>query len=137
MYDPRVVDPMRKELTDIGFVEMRTASEVDEVLQKSTGTVLVVVNSVCGCAAGGARPGITLALRNAKRPALLTTVFAGQDRDATDRARSYFHGYPPSSPCVALLKDGKIVHFVERHQIEGHSPQQISEQLTKAFNSYC
>lgn len=137
MYDPKLVQPMREELTKLGVVELRTPQEVDEMLTKNAGTTLVVVNSVCGCAAGGARPGVALALRHAKKPNNVATVFAGQDKDATDKARSYFVGYPPSSPCFALLKDGKIVQFVPRQEIEGRSPDQIAASLIKAFDAHC
>ncbi len=135
MYDPQIVQPMREELTSVGFEELTTAKDVDNTL--ATGTVLVVINSVCGCAAGNARPGATLAAKNPKRPEKLTTVFAGQDKEATDKARSYFHGYPPSSPSMALLKDGQIVHFISRQQIEGHSPEEIAANLTSAFEQHC
>ncbi len=137
MYDPKMVQPMREELTRLGVVEMRTAHEVDEMLGTTKGTVLVVVNSVCGCAAGGARPGVALALKHPKRPDKITTVFAGQDKEATERARSYFLGFPPSSPSMALLKDGKVIHMINRHDIEGHSPEEIAEQITKAFDTFC
>ena len=137
MYDPKLVQPMREELTSAGVRELRTPEEVDQVLGSNKGTTLVVVNSVCGCAAGGARPGVTMALKHSKKPDLATTVFAGQDREATDRARSYFVGYPPSSPSVALLKDGKIVHMLQRKDIEGHSPQEIAAALTNAFDTHC
>lgn len=128
---------MRKDLTQAGVRELRTAAEVDEALSADTGTVLVVVNSVCGCAAGGARPGVKLALQSAKRPAQLTTVFAGQDKEATERARSYFTGYPPSSPSVALLKDGDCVFMMQRKDIEGRSPEEIAKQLSSAFEKFC
>ena len=137
MYDPRIVDPMRQELTSAGFHELRTAAEVDEKIGKSTGTLLCVVNSVCGCAAGGARPGVKLSLKHAKVPQTLTTVFAGQDKEATDKARSYFVGYAPSSPAVALFKDGKIVELLERRNIEGHSPAEIASQLTALYDKHC
>ncbi|MCB0322218.1 MAG: BrxA/BrxB family bacilliredoxin [Bdellovibrionales bacterium] len=137
MYNPALVQPMREELTRLGIQELTTAASVDEVLGDATGTVLVVVNSVCGCAAGAARPGVALALQHSSRPQKLTTVFAGQDKEATERARSYFVGYPPSSPSVALLKDGEVVHMVHRHDIEGKSPEQIAAQLTQAFDTYC
>jgi putative YphP/YqiW family bacilliredoxin len=107
MYDPALVQPMREELTKIGVIEMRTPSEVDEILSQKSGTVMVIVNSVCGCAAGGARPGVALALNHAKKPSHVTTVFAGQDKEATEQARKYFLGYPPTSPSIGLLKDGK------------------------------
>jgi putative YphP/YqiW family bacilliredoxin len=137
MYDERLVQPMRSELTRIGFREMRTAEEVDTTLKDAKGTTLVVVNSICGCAARNARPAVTLALRNAARPDLLTTVFAGQDPDAAQRARAYFVGYPPSSPSIALLKDGKLVFMLERWQIEGRPAPAIAEDLVEAFNQYC
>lgn len=138
MYDPRLVQPMREELVQAGVKELRTAAEVDQVLSEQGGTVLVVVNSVCGCAAGGARPGVIKALQaTSKKPQHLTTVFAGQDREATDRARSYFKGYPPSSPSVALLKNGQVVHMVERTDIEGHSPDEIAQNLVTAFERHC
>jgi putative YphP/YqiW family bacilliredoxin len=137
MYPEEFVQPMREELTRIGFKELRTAAQVDEVLTKPSGTVLVVVNSICGCAAGRARPAVAMALENKARPEVLTTVFAGQDTDATTRARGYFAGYPPSSPSVALLRDGKVVYMLERKDIEGRDPYGIAEDLTKAFNQYC
>ena len=137
MYPEEMVRPMREELTRVGFREMRSAEEVDSVLGSARGTALVVVNSICGCAAGRARPGVILALRNAARPVLLTTVFAGQDADATERARSYFAEYRPSSPSVALLRDGKTVFMLERHQIEGRMPEEIAADLTRAFDLFC
>jgi putative YphP/YqiW family bacilliredoxin len=137
MYPEEMVRPMREELTRVGFREMKTAEEVDQVLGAARGTTLVVVNSICGCAAGKARPGVILALRNAARPELLTTVFAGQDAEATARARGYFSEYRPSSPSVALLRDGKTVFMLERHQIEGRMPEQIAAELTKAFDNFC
>jgi putative YphP/YqiW family bacilliredoxin len=138
MYPEQIVAPMRQELVDAGFEELRTSEQVDGVLTKDNGTVLVVVNSVCGCAAGTARPGVRLALDKAdKKPALLTTVFAGNDAEATARARSYFAPYPPSSPAMALFKDGKLVHFIERHHIEGRSAEMIADNLLMAFDQYC
>jgi putative YphP/YqiW family bacilliredoxin len=137
MYPDEFVAPMRHELTSIGFQELRTPEEVDALLTKSTGTVLVVVNSICGCAAGRARPAVAMALENKARPEVLATVFAGQDTDATTQARTYFTGYPPSSPSVALLRDGKLVYMLERREIEGRDPFAIAEDLTKAFNQYC
>ena len=137
MYDERLVQPMRQELTRIGFREMRTADEVDSTLKDAKGTTLVVVNSICGCAARNARPAVALALRNAARPDHLTTVFAGQDPDAAQRARAYFTGYPPSSPSIGLLKDGKLVFMLERWQIEGRPAPDIAEDLVDAFNQYC
>ena len=116
-YDPRLVQPMRAELTSIGFEEMLTPQDAEAVLQSNEGTLLVVVNSVCGCAAGKARPGVTAALRHDKRPERLATVFAGMEIDATDKVRGYFPGYPPSSPQIALFKNGTLVHMLERHDI--------------------
>src|ERR671930_225482 len=126
IYDERLVAPMRQELTRIGFEELRTPEAVDEKLKNAKGTTLVVVNSICGCAARNARPAVALALKHNKKPESLTTVFAGQDVDATSRARSYFDGYPPSSPQIALFKDGKLVFMLERHQIEGRSADAIA-----------
>ena len=137
MYDERLVAPMRQELTRLGVKEMRTPEEVDETLKDAKGTTLVVVNSVCGCSARMARPAVSIALQNAKKPDAVTTVFAGQDADATDRARSYFTGYPPSSPQIGLLKDGELVFMLERWQIEGRSPEEIAHDLVNAFNRYC
>lgn len=136
-YDERLVAPMREELTRIGFKEMRSAQEVDAVLGKEKGTVLVVVNSVCGCAAGMARPGIALALHNKNLPDHLTTVFAGQDIEATAKARGYFGDIPPSSPSMALFQDGKIVWFLPRHQIEGRTADQVANSLVQAFEKFC
>ena len=137
MYDERYVTPMRQELTQLGIEEMRTAGEVDAKLRNSQGTTLVVVNSVCGCAARNARPAVAKAIQHDTRPDALTTVFAGQDIDAVQRARSYFTGYAPSSPQIALLKDGKIVYMLERHQIEGRSADAIAADLVGAFDKYC
>ena len=137
-YDERFVAPMREELTRLGVEEMRTSEEVDAKLEGASGTTLVVVNSICGCAARNARPAVALALRAGSRgPDTLTTVFAGQDIEATARARSYFTGYQPSSPQIALLKDGRVVFMLERHQIEGRSADAIAEDLTEAFERYC
>lgn len=137
MYPEEMIRPMRQELTNIGFRELRTTDEVDNALKQPKGTVLVVVNSICGCAAGRARPAVAKALTNSARPETLTTVFAGQDREATDRARSYFTGYAPSSPSIALLRDGKIVFMLERNQIEGRDPYSIAKDLTGAFDRFC
>lgn len=137
MYPEEFVAPMREELTAIGFRELRTPEDVDAALAHTPGTTLVVVNSICGCAAGKARPGVATALQNANRPDNLTTVFAGQDREATDRARSYFTGYPPSSPSIALLRDGKLIFMMERRDIEGRDPYSIADDLTRAFDQYC
>jgi putative YphP/YqiW family bacilliredoxin len=128
---------MRRELTDIGVREMKTAEEVDGVLGAHSGTALVVVNSMCGCAARNARPAVASALQHAKQPELLATVFAGQDPEATNRARSYFTGYPPSSPSIGLLKGGKLVFMLERHQIEGRSAEDIAVDLVSAFDKHC
>ena len=137
MYPDEFVAPMRHELTSIGFQELRSPEDVDALLTKSTGTVLVVVNSICGCAAGRARPAVAMAIENKARPDVLATVFAGQDTDATTQARCYFTGYPPSSPSVALLRDGKLVFMLERKDIEGRDPYGIAEDLTKAFDRFC
>jgi len=128
---------MRQELVEIGFLEMRTPADVDAQLQNPTGTTLVVVNSICGCAAGRARPGVALALGHAVRPQRLTTVFAGQDREATARARTYFQGYPPSSPQIALFKDGNLAFMMQRHEIEGRDAPEIAAHLVQAFEKYC
>lgn len=137
MYPEEMVQPMREELTRLGFREMKTSQEVDAVLDGAKGSVLVVVNSICGCAAGKARPGVALALKHPARPDVLATVFAGQDSEATARARSYFAEYPPSSPSMALLRDGKSVFMLERYQIEGRMPEEIAGELTKAFDRFC
>ena len=137
MYDERFVTPMREELTRLGVEELRTPDEVDARLKDSKGTTLVVVNSICGCAARMARPAVAMALQNATKPNHLTTVFAGQDADATNRARGYFTGYPPSSPQIALLKDGEVVFMLERWQIEGRSANAIAEDLVSAFDEHC
>ncbi len=136
-YPEMMVAPMREDLVRIGFEELRTSDEVDQALQDETGTTLLVVNSVCGCAAGAARPGIFLSLQGEARPSKLTTVFAGQDLDATERAREYITGYPPSSPSVALFKEGQLVWFLERHRIEGSSPHQIADALQSAYAEHC
>ena len=138
MYDERLVTPMRQDLTNVGFRELRTAEEVDAALKNARDSVLVVVNSVCGCAAGRARPGIKLALQQTtKKPAQLLTVFAGQDADATQKARGYFEGNPPTSPQVALFKDGRLAYLMQRHQIEGRDAPEIAEDLVAAFEKYC
>jgi putative YphP/YqiW family bacilliredoxin len=137
MYDERLVAPMRRELTRLGVEELRTAEAVDATLTRPDGTTLVVVNSVCGCAAANARPAVALALRHSVRPDHATTVFAGQDTEATQRARSYFTGYPASSPAIALLKRGKLAFMLERHDIEGRSADAIAADLTAAFDRYC
>jgi putative YphP/YqiW family bacilliredoxin len=136
-YDERFVAPMRAELTRLGIRELRTEDEVDSALRDTRGTTLVVVNSICGCAARNARPAVALALAQGKKPASLTTVFAGQDVEATTRARSYFTGYRPSSPQIALLKDGGVAFMLERHQIEGRDAASIAADLSNAFEAHC
>jgi putative YphP/YqiW family bacilliredoxin len=137
-YDPVMVQPMRDELTSIGFDELMTAKEVDEFFADKTGTSFLVINSVCGCAAGMARPSVKIALdRASKKPNRIATVFAGQDLEATQKARGYFADYPPSSPSMALLKDGEVVHFVPRHHIEGREAQEIAAELVGIFESHC
>ena len=137
MYPELMVVPMREELTRLGVQELRTASEVDAVLKNQPGTVMVVVNSICGCAAGRMRPAVRIALEHAVRPDRIVTVFAGQDRDATEQARSYFAGYQPSSPSVALLRDGQLVFMLERHDIEHREAEDIAADLTGAFSKFC
>jgi putative YphP/YqiW family bacilliredoxin len=136
-YPEEVIRPMREELTRLGVQELRTPEAVDETLKNSNGTIMVVVNSICGCAAGKARPGIAMALQNEIRPDKVATVFAGGDIEATERARSYFTGYGPSSPSIGLLKDGQLVYMMERHQIEGRGPEQIAFELKQAFEKHC
>ena len=136
MYPDFFIAPIRDELTRLGMIELRTTEQVDNTLSKE-GTVMVVVNSVCGCAAGKARPGVALALEHGVKPDVLATVFAGADVEATERARSYFTGYPPSSPAVALLKDGKLIYLMERHQIENQEAPAIARELTDAFDKHC
>ncbi len=135
-YSELMVGPMRQDLVRIGFKELRTPQDVEGLLE-TEGTVMVAVNSVCGCAAGALRPALALAVQGPFRPQLLTTVFAGQDTEATEKAREYFVGYPPSSPSVAILRNGELVHMMERHQIEGRSPQEIAADLQAAFESHC
>ncbi len=137
MYPEEMVRPMREELTQIGFREMRSPDEVKAVLGGSKGAALVFVNSICGCAAGKARPAVALALRHPVQPDLLTTVFAGQDKEATAAARAYFAEYEPSSPSIALLRDGKAVFMLERRQIEGRMAEEIATDLEEAFDRYC
>lgn len=137
MYPRELVMPMAQDLTDYGFEALESPEEVTDVLENSDGTVLVVVNSVCGCAAANARPAAKLSLQNDKKPDKLVTVFAGVDKDATDKARSYMLPYPPSSPSIALFKDGKLVHMIERHNIEGRTAYMIADNLTAAFDEYC
>ena len=136
MYPPELVRPMREDLTRAGFSELHTAPEVEEALKKE-GTTLVVVNSVCGCAAANARPGASLSLQNDKKPDHLVTVFAGVDADAVNAARAHMVPFPPSSPSMALFRNGELVHMLERHHIEGRNAQIISENLKGAYNEYC
>jgi putative YphP/YqiW family bacilliredoxin len=136
-YDPALVQPMRDELTRLGARELSTTEEVDRALGPGSGTVLVVVNSVCGCAAQNARPAVALAIEHAVRPDDMVTVFAGQDVEATARARSYFAGYRASSPSIAVLQDGEVAFMLERHQIEGRSAEAIAADLTAAFDQFC
>ena len=136
-YPEMMIQPMREELTRLGVEELKTPEAVDATLQNANGTVMVIVNSVCGCAAGKARPGIALALQHDALPDKVVTVFAGGDIEATEKARGYFTGYQPSSPSIALLKDGKLVFMMERRQIEGRYAEQIAEELKKAFDQHC
>jgi putative YphP/YqiW family bacilliredoxin len=136
-YPEIMIRPMREELTRLGFEELKTAAQVDDAVQHANGTLMVVVNSICGCAAGKARPGVALALQHDVRPDRVATVFAGADIEATERARNYFTGYPPSSPSIALLKNGQLVYMLERHQIEGRGPNEIAQELTRAFDQHC
>src|SRR5579863_5248761 len=137
MYPEILVAPMREELTRLGVAELKTAADVDHELSAQQGTAMVIVNSICGCAAGRMRPAVRIALENRARPDRLYTVFAGQDAEATDRARSYFTGYRPSSPSIALFRDGELVHMVERSDIEHRDPADIAAQLKKAFDQHC
>jgi putative YphP/YqiW family bacilliredoxin len=136
MYPEMMVIPMREELTRAGIAEARTTEEVDAAV-KAAGTTMVVVNSICGCAAGKMRPGVRLALQNATKPDQSVTVFAGQDREATDRARSYFQGNPPTSPSIALFRDGQLVYLMQRSAIESSTAPAIAQELTRAFEAYC
>ncbi|MEQ8364974.1 MAG: BrxA/BrxB family bacilliredoxin [Cyclobacteriaceae bacterium] len=138
MYPEELVAPMRSDLTTIGFKELKTPEQVDGELKDQKGTTLLVINSVCGCAAGAARPGVKWAVQNSeKKPDHLTTVFAGADVEAVAKARQYTLPYPPSSPAIALFKDGELVHFVERHHIEGRNAQMIGEHLVQVFDEFC
>ena len=137
-YPPELVQPMREELTTAGFSELMTEADVDAFMAEKSGTALLVINSVCGCAAGAARPSVQIALQHAEsKPSRLGTVFAGQDVEATAKVRGYFGDYPPSSPSMALLKDGDVVHFVPRHAIEGRAAQEIAAELAEAFGKFC
>lgn len=137
MYPEHMVAPMRQDLSQEGFSELRTAEEVENLLSTEKGTVLVVVNSVCGCAAGNARPGAKSAIKNTKKPDQITTVFAGVDKEAVAKAREFMIPFPPSSPCIALFKNGEVVHMLERHHIEGRSAEIISENLKQAYDQFC
>jgi putative YphP/YqiW family bacilliredoxin len=136
MYPEYLVAPMRQDLTSVGFEDLKTAEEVEQAI-KSEGTVFVVINSVCGCAAANARPAAKMASQNEKRPTKLVTVFAGVEKNAVDQARAYMLPYPPSSPAMALFRDGRLVHMIERHQIEGKPAQMIADNLIQAFEEYC
>lgn len=136
-YPEFFVAPMREELTTLGVRELRTVDQVDDAILRHPGTVMVIVNSVCGCAAGKARPGIAMALQHATKPDAVTTVFAGADIEATDRARGYFVGYPPSSPAIGLLRDGKLIYMMERRDIENRTADDIAQALTGAFDRFC
>ena len=137
MYPEIMVVPMREELTRMGVQELRTSEEVDRAILNQPGTTMVVVNSICGCAAGKMRPGVRLAMQNAVKPDQSITVFAGQDREATEQARSYFEGQPPTSPAIGILRDGKLVYLMQRFVIEGATAQLIGQELARAFNEYC
>ena len=136
-YPEIMIKPMREDLTRLGVEELRTADAVDATVANTQGTLMVIVNSICGCAAGRARPGVALALQNEVKPDKIATVFAGADIEATERARSYFKGYGPSSPSIAILKNGELLYMLERYQIEGRDATQIAGELTKAFDQYC
>ena len=136
-YPEIMIKPMREDLTRIGVEELKTPEAVDDAVKNTGGTLMIVVNSICGCAAGKARPGIALALGHEVKPDRVATVFAGADIEATDRARSYFTGYGPSSPSIGILRDGQLVYMMERFQIEGRGPEQIATELTRAFDEFC
>jgi len=136
-YPEEFIRPMREELTRLGVEELRTPEAVESAVKDSTGTLMIVINSICGCAAGKARPGVALALQHDVRPDKVATVFAGGDIEATEKARSYFTGYAPSSPSIGLLKNGELVYMMERYQIEGKSPEQIADELRRAFDECC
>ncbi|PYV94963.1 MAG: BrxA/BrxB family bacilliredoxin [Acidobacteria bacterium] len=137
MYPELMVLPMREELTRLGIQELRTAAEVDRAVANQTGTTMVIVNSICGCAAGRMRPAVRMALEHGRRPERMFTVFAGEDKEATERARSYFTGYPPSSPSIALLRDGNLVHMMQRSDIEHREAADIAAEMKKVFDKYC
>ena len=136
-YPEMMVAPMREDLVRVGFEEMRTPQDVDDALETEKRSTLVVVNSVCGCAAAMMRPAVYMSLQGEKKPEVLTTVFAGQDMEATDRTREYITGYPPSSPSIALFKDGELTYFMQRHQIEGRHPEDIAADLRAAYEQHC
>lgn len=137
MYPEQMVAPMRAEMTSVGFQELKSAEEVNNTIPNSQGTVLCFINSVCGCSAGTARPGVKLSLQGDKRPDKLVTVFAGNDREATAQVREYLFPYPPSSPAIALFKDGQLVHMIERHHIEGRSAEMVADNLAGAYQQFC
>jgi putative YphP/YqiW family bacilliredoxin len=137
MYPELMVLPMREELTRLGIQELRTAAEVDRAVANQPGTTMVIVNSICGCAAGRMRPAVRMALEHGRRPERMFTVFAGEDKEATERARSYFTGYPPSSPSIALLRDGNLVHMMQRSDIEHREAADIAAEMKKVFDKYC
>lgn len=137
MYPPELVQPMKEDLTSVGFESLTTSDQVDATVKNSKGTLLMVVNSVCGCAAGNMRPGVKLSISGENKPSHLATVFAGVDQEAVAQARKYFLPFPPSSPSIALFKDGQLVHFLERHHIEGGSAQMIAENLQEAYKQFC
>ena len=137
MYPEIVVIPMREELTRLGVQELRSADEVDRAIVDQPGMAMVIVNSICGCAAGRMRPAVRIALQNSVRPERMFSVFAGQDKEATERARNYFTGYPPSSPSIALLRDGKLIHMMQRSDIEHREAADIATELKKTFDSFC
>lgn len=137
MYPEQMVAPMRAEMTSVGFQELKSADEVNNTIPNSQGTVLCFINSVCGCSAGTARPGVKLSLQSEKRPDKLVTVFAGNDREATAQIREYLFPYPPSSPAIALFKDGQLVHMIERHHIEGRSAEMVADNLAGAYQQFC
>lgn len=136
-YPEMMVAPMREDLVRVGFTEMKTSQDVDTILGSEKRTTLVAINSICGCAAAMMRPAVAHSLTGEKKPEVLTTVFAGQDMEATDRTREYITGFPPSSPAIALFKDGELAYFMERHQIEGRHPQEISDDLRAAYEQHC
>tara|TARA_B100000780_G_C21097473_1_gene442698 strand:- start:462 stop:875 length:414 start_codon:yes stop_codon:yes gene_type:complete len=137
MYPEHMVTPMRQDLSQVGFKELRSSQDVDDLLGSEKGTVLIVINSVCGCAAGNARPGVKAAIKNKKKPDHITTVFAGVDTGAVAKAREFMAPFPPSSPCIALFKDGEVVHMLERHHIEGRAAEAIAANLMAAFDELC